>query len=400
MKPTFIPSALTSPDIDRFAKWLSLSDEQKRLLAEACKTYEAAWEAVRTTEVPSLLRLAEEAALADPVTPQNVSVIDDLVKRNVELQERLEAVDRAFFVELESMLAEPQLPTMARVRLDRDRTRSAIRTALIPAAGIDLTRLVDAARVEPDPARLDEFEALVQEYELAVTPLMTRLAQTVVMQTARLAHVEISRTHDESGMRLDPRSPEGKTRSERGRADRTRVISESGDLQQQVAETNAKFVARLAECLTPDSRSRMFQAYHDRAFPIVYPDPLEPTPLYQAMRSSDLIDDSERALLDAHWKQYQLRYNQLTKTMVERFSQWRLGMARTQSSMPAEYIAYRDQMRGMRDERWIADAEVVEQMFRALSGPAQEALKPAVEQHRAKVRELQNRAQKDQYPSP
>jgi hypothetical protein len=229
---------------------------------------------------------------------------------------------------------------------------------------------------------------------------MTRLAQTVVMQTARLAHVEISRTHDESGMRLDPRSPEGKTRSERGRADRTRVISESGDLQQQIAEVNGRFLARMVDCLTAESRSRLLQAYHDRAFPLVYPDPLDPTQLYQGMRRSDLVNDTERALLDAHWEQYQGAYNRLTRTMVERFSQWRLGMARTQSAMPAEYRAYREQMRQMRDERWLADAEVVEQMFRALSMAAQEAFKTAVDQHRAKVRELQIRAQKDQFPSP
>ena len=86
--------------------------------------------------------------------------------------------------------------------------------------------------------------------------------------------------------------------------------------------------------------------------------------------------------------------------MVERFSQWRVGMARTQSAMPAEYAAYRDQMRRMRDERWLADAEVVEQMFRSLSVAAQEAFKPKVDQFQARVRELQIRAQKDPYPGP
>jgi hypothetical protein len=396
--PLRLAPAISTTDLDRYARWLSLSAEQRAFLKDACTTYAQSWSAVVKKEVEPLERLSESAAGDEASTPGGVALVDDFVRRQKHLRDRLEAIDESLFVRLESALSPEQITLMPRVRLDRQREVGTLAGVLIPASAIDLTRVIEPhlGKVKPGlEAALDE--ALVR-YEVAITPHFRDLSEALVEQASQLRHLAVRRAFDDNGQRIDPGSPFAQERREQVRVERIDVLGKSAKPQEAIATLNQGLVSEIATYFPEDRAADIKARFDQLAYPAVYPDPLDPTMLFGTICATEGLSADERDSLEAAWSGFRDEHARLSDQMVERFMQWRTRLAHTQSSQPHEVLEYRSVMRELRDRRWAADAKIVDVLLASVNPTVQNGVAAQTDEFKARFQALTQQARNDGYP--
>lgn len=180
-----------TPDLERFAARLLLSDAQLEHARRALDAYRATYAAMRNEEAfQAYLDRSREHLAVGIVDPRRLERVLDERDR---YRARARDLDASFFDELATVLSEPQLVGLPRVRLDRRRARleSPGLVANFTGPVTDLSRalepLVDDAVAAP---WIDERLA---EYERQLAPALARIRaefRSFALDVAR-AHAEV-----------------------------------------------------------------------------------------------------------------------------------------------------------------------------------------------------------------
>lgn len=350
--------------------------------------------------MPRLISLAEQAAAANPVTPDNLSLHVDFSATHVDVRKQFLALDEAMFTSLTSALNDTQAVALNRVRLDRRRTASVLLGSMIPSAEVDLTRFLRPYQMDIDPMHAVRLDKLLQEYEAEVSPLMEELCEECIHRTRLISKNEVKQRFGSDGLPLDPSTPAARAQFDAGRKARLNIIKAGGHLQLRIAELNATSLPGLIECHVVSIQGNIRQAFDEKTLPAVYPDPLDPTDLFGRIRETAAANPEAIESLDGLRIVHQQGYASVSTKMVEAFRDWRKSMALTQSALPQKFQSYRKSMREWRDGRWLLNKALIDDAVVLLDSSAKEQTATLVEAYRQKHDALKSRAARDSYPGP
>lgn len=166
------PEPMSFDDMTKLLGPLQLSESQDVAVAAAHQAYLDRSLALRHGEMAEWL----EAHSAIPLEfIEDRETIEDAIRGQQSIRREIRAIEDVFFADVAAIVADPQQPTLERVRARRARARlGTVQTSFLPgslpaAQRLDLTSLVE--KLEVDEAIDDDVDLLLQAYELAIQPI-------------------------------------------------------------------------------------------------------------------------------------------------------------------------------------------------------------------------------------
>lgn len=367
-----MPAPIKAADIDRWSCMMGLSEVQVQLFKEFYKEYverendihdkyvQPVWDqsadiSSRRTGVRDVAVAQEFAGLLKRVRPRAL--------------QRLVNTEEQVFNELAAHLSESQLPMLDRVRKQRQRARSNRRSARYPGGDIDLTMFLYALHkhgfdtIPSDPAVLD---ALLAEYDAAVTLLFKRRAQAIVRISGEGTVLLASRL----SMGAVREGSERWTVAKELRAKSKQLNRRLVDLEKRIHDLNVRFVSAVAETL-PDATGReLRRRFRELAYEPVYPDPTDVTHLFEAALAIEPLSSEQRADLEANKDVSAAKQLSLCQRMKDRYLDWREFHGIEWGLPPGTLSLYERDMQKLQEAR-VENAELAVELLTAILAPEQ-----------------------------
>jgi hypothetical protein len=146
-----------------------------------------------------------------------------------------------------------------------------------------------------------------------------------------------------------------------------------GRSQSRIADINDEHLPRLVEHMSAAEGQRLTNYYKAQAYPRVYPDPIDPEPVYRRVRDADPIEDEFGALLDAIWQRHRMDYARVCAALENESKGWQEQAAFTGSRNGAP--AHEEELVRLLRERASLSNSFLEELWRTLppnSVPEQE----------------------------
>lgn len=320
-----MPAPIKAADIDRWSCMMGLTEVQVQLFKEFYKEYVERENDIHDKYVQPVWDQSADIS-SRRTGPSDVAVAQEfagLLKRiRPRALQRLVNSEEQVFNELAAHLSESQLPMLDRVRKQRQRARSNRRRARYPGGDIDLTMFLYALHkrgfdtIPSDPAVLD---ALLAEYDAAVTPLFKRRAQAIV------------RISGEGTVLLASRLSMGAVRegSERWmvakelRAKSKQLNRKLVHVEKRILNQNVLYLNAMADVLPEREARGLVGAFQQLVYEPVYPDPTDVRHLFDAVFELPSLSIAQRADVEATGVLIDVRQGTLCDRMSRRYLEWR-----------------------------------------------------------------------------
>jgi len=388
-----IPKPMSDLDIDRYSKMLILSDPQIAFLKRNYSEYLGDCEALLKGAMPILDELSIRGGrglTAAPLPIETFEIATSLRMKEQEVFDKLASFDKHLFEQLESVLADSQLPLLVRVRMHRERATLWRIGIAIPSASVDLFDLVEKA--QPDAESLRTLDPILRDYEETVTPLFVSLNKTTMQNTVKLNELAVRR------MRLDIGDDPQKAQliAELGETEKD-LNAKAVKLQMRILTMNEQFAARIFESAPSAIGRKVRQAYREMTYrDIVFPDYEDPEDLYQMLFGRAELTVADREAFKGIWDAYRSSYEAVCKKMVNRYNQWREEYAATSTNTGIK--EYKATMRALRAERWTLSKRAIEQLKGVAPAPFMAANERKMDDFIATVDQAERNGEADSYP--
>lgn len=362
--PLLYPS-VSPHDIQRYARWLVLSNDQESYIWHMYNYYRQAYGLDLRKRVSQIASLAQSVVQMenerqyDTIDYFNVlsswhQEIDQCNKASESLAQLL------IFDEMKRILAPVQLEGFWRVELDHKRRKVANLDWRHAPARADLATM--AERMGLDASEYGAIEAVSIEYERRVTPLIVRLVDEMERRKIPLADAWWRVTLDDQGRTLDSSPASQAIFAEKIAAIRE-ILREGAQLQQSIHEINKEYLPRFIDALPPDRGDAFLSMYRAIAYQWIYPDWAYPETMARSIVTSNWQDIIGPEIIEAftiEWKRFEKEHRRICEQMEAAWDRHYHGRAATEAD--PEGIEYRAKMRKWREDRWTLDEKFLEKM--------------------------------------
>lgn len=392
-----VPDCISEQRLDRYAVILDLSAAQHMAAKASWEVYLQGCESLGNDLVPKMRGLSIEAGnlLAEQgYSPVTVSTFLSLDQLREDFTKRQARQDDQLFEEIQSTLTDDQLRWMNRVRMHRQRERSKGVLYEMYAARIDLTQIVESTDLPEDA--LPTLDPLLYEYETEITPIIVRLRAVENPRVQKLRKVLSDTVYDEQGKRRDFADPSQDHRSQAAFDDIKRIQNTSASLQRQISGVNRNFLPRILDALAPPQRDEIAWMYQTQAYPKVYPDPLDPKGVFDAVVSRRELNSEQRSMVVSLWVEVSRENREIARRMESEVDDWQEKFAKTRSLEGFE--EYQNSLRRLRDQRWQKDRELVSKLPSIIPPEVVSIIADSIRQYQADADRLVQLAENDSYP--
>ena len=330
----YIAGPISIKDIDSYARWLRLSDDQKEILkslhADYLETFRSALESdMKAIADAQASTWTFEDGKARGAGPQTVDKLYGM--RRAALQS-VQRVDGSFFDDLgQLILEESQQPRLQRVRSARLRTvynRQSWGMGFMPGTSreqrIDLVRLID--QLELDSTTLDSLDAPLSAYEqVLAVPFRDRFEASLASQQSmeKLSMEMMQAQQEAEGEEMDQGAmiAMGLKMQEAMRADRDRIKQ----AEKTIVDTNRSSLQQLVSALGSEAGGHLAEAYDRAAFPEAFSDSDSAGQYFtRALELHDLTD-SQRDSIKAIESEFNAASKQLSQTIINELKTGSVG---------------------------------------------------------------------------
>ncbi len=323
-----VAATLSRRELVVIAERLMLSEEQRAYLEGLFVDYLETCRRSDRQYGPQIVESAKTIVEGGSSSPDFMSAFEQLRLHEEGLSASVAQADDSLLSALSLVLADVQLERMTEIRQYRERRRCLPDAFAIHKAKLDLAQLVE--ELEPTWEERHTVQEMMRTYEAALTPLV--LAADRLCRDNRL---EFERIRAElRAMASDPRAantPLGAARIETLNTQYAGAFRRQGLAQARIAEVNDRFIGPLA-MLLPESKRRLFiQRFQSRSYALVYPDPLDPTPVHEAIIHHDALSDDVKLAIQQVWDTYRSVYRRTCDQMERASDQWHRQLAFTGS---------------------------------------------------------------------
>jgi len=315
---------LTQETVDRYARMLGLSADQKDRVKQAYNAYRAQYDTEEAEMQDKLNQARREAQdSGDPAAMRNA------MEPMREFRDSATKMEQGFLIEFKGVLTQEQTENWG--KLERAMRREKAASGMLVASGekTDLVQVVDNL----------ELEHQVRE---ALTPTLDQYEQDLDKELAVRAKVN----EEVTAKMQELRSQNGANNGGRGQGGgpgrfqemmqkMQPLIDKAKDASLKVQEVNRRYAAKIQALLPVDRRAAFVKAVKESRFPDVFRPSTAGKQLTAALEMSDLDDKqrtSVKSLKDAYTKQVGEINEKLAaateKNEAERMAQPGLGFGR------------------------------------------------------------------------
>ena len=384
-----LPPPIAKKQFDRYVVLLSLSEPQLLFFEQIYGEYSKKAELLVETEMPNLKALSRKGGNAS-IQMQMFEAAEfgnRLAEQEQKIMAKLRGLENDLFFKLETVLAEPQLANLNRVKLKRQRETLILWDSYMAGSKIDLGVFAEQMF---DPPRLARMEPALAEYEAAVTPAMVQLDKLMVRcrTEGRYLDAEGFNASREGG-------PDAQARMAAVNQKYDSFMPDAGRLQRRIADLNDEHLLRIAQQLNEADRQAMIHAYRMMVYREHYPNPLWADSLYETILKDAELGDEQRQALLSLYDEYNRSRESVWKKMAELIKdqgELRVKTRQLGRTLDAEL------MRKLRQDRWNVDKRFVEQLKATLPAEVAVEFEPAFDEYRKKAVATIEESESDNYP--
>lgn len=342
---------ITEQDVEQYAKWLRLDEDQAIIADSLFKEYRATLDQDLLSRMQAwgkeqnrIVRLVN----ADPRA--NIGTLSKqhfppLTKKAEALETEQKELERAFFDELASILREDQVPFMQRVILSRERAEYR-RISREPAgANVDLIALVDGLNLPL------ELQAATEEFLLDFEPIYIAALGAAVEAQRRSVIEEWTLSELRFALAGAENENQRQAIMDEMAVVRDRVGRDRAVRSEQLIRVITTGLADLRQILPPEHMAVVDERFRREAYPRIYPDDGSAEVLFNtALALGDLTDEQREAIeqLKASWLYQQ---ELLSERMAEAEQNQQLALFRGAIGRGHEVIMYRADLQELGEQR-------------------------------------------------
>ncbi len=374
----FLPDQLGVEEMEGVKFSLSLSDAQKVILNQLHASYMQRWNEESERKILDIRTAGFEAGRrfyskdGGGYGWDAIIAFEDFEKKRMALLKAYGAVDSEFWTSIEPLLSEEQVAQLFRARQQRDRDRCRLTNREIHGSRIDLNRLIRRHGVEPTPG--SDLDMVMAEYDDAISRIWLDLDEN-------LCRTEIDTLQAAAELLFGHPAPLGRD-SHQGMTYKQRMSQLKRPalrLERRIVTINTVFLPRMVELLPAETRVAVNGAYDAVAYPALYPDRFDPTPIFELTLQETLLTDDLRNILKGIWLSYRDSYEAIQRRMERMEDDWWEEFALTRGATDLE--RFRDVMRNLRNMRCARSRQVVVDLLAALPDPVARSMSPTADDY-------------------
>lgn len=347
-----VPIPMSFEEWEVYAKLLLLSNEQRRAFEVAYDAYRRSDWAFRVEHVqPVFDRSAEVAAQGvTQLTPDLATQQVALFQARDKVLPGIARIEQTFFAAVAEFLAGPQLESLEKVRLMRERANDMRFGSTFPGFGFDLDIAVVAlgeAGIDITPDDPQTFEQLMQAWRVAAASLYARHAEESRRAVeALLLRADMSAAHARGQHEL---AEEIEVRFTRAREPATNTA-------RRILDLHESSVPSVADHLPPIARQRLVDAFQRAAYRPFTPDSCDLSDFFESLQEQELSLEQRQRIVEIR-DAWQITDQAKRDQMLSEYLAWNEKTCTSKSFSSREYLPYAQQMGAIFDSR-VAGAEL------------------------------------------
>lgn len=259
---------ISSTDLERYAKFLSLTPEQTEASKALLEGYQSEFERAAKT-----MREASDAAREEFRETRDVGVWQDLRPKMEAFRAQRDRLEQSLMGDVKTLLSPEQGERWPRIERMRRRDGT-LRRGFMSGESVDVARLVEEAKVSPEA--LAALEPVIEQYEAELDKALQERNQ--IYEDAMNQGMGLWRQGDMQGMQA--------------------LLEKGREAAIKVRDINRRY-ARQAQGLLPEDAKPAFDAaFRERSFPRVYRQSYAARALDLAKAFEDLTPEQRTGLDD------------------------------------------------------------------------------------------------------
>ena len=240
---------LTSHDIDRMTKLLSLTEDQASQVKDLYQSFQQEFDTGRKKIGEEMQEIMQEyQENRDP------SIFQDLTRKMVDFQANTEKQQKSLYDDIRLLLDEKQAgewPKFER-RVKRHQVfRQVSQANIVSGAGVDLVTVVEDQKLPAE--QMAAVTSELDQYETEMDRIVT--AQKKLQDEQTKEYMDNMEQFSDFMGNMDKFE---------------KMFGDSRELMVQVRDLNAKYSRQIAALMAEDARPKFVQAYNEGAMPQVY----------------------------------------------------------------------------------------------------------------------------------
>lgn len=268
MGPEMLQPSVSTRDLERYARMLSLTDEQNEAAKALLEGFQAEYE-----RAAKVMREATDAAREEFRETRDFTVWQDLRPKMEAFRDQRNKIESAFLSDVKSLLTDEQAAIWPRIERARRRD-STMRRGILSGEGVDLVRLSEEFKAEGPTA--EAVRTLLDQYEAELDRALVE--RNEIYDSAMEQGMGMWRQGDMQGMQ--------------------ELMNKGREAGIKVRDINRKF-ARQLQALLPEEEGHKFEAtFRERSFPRVYRQTYAARAMDVAGEFDDLTADQQTQLAE------------------------------------------------------------------------------------------------------
>lgn len=359
-----IPKPIATQEWDHYSDFLKLSGSQRKALAEPYDLYRQRDWAYRLTSTQPLWDRSAELYAQRPTqpTPESTAALVELFQAADRTWPAIAAIETAFFAQVSTVLAEPQLGRLDALRLHRERARARGLSSTFPGFHFDLEPVmfaIEGSGGDMTPRDREAFETLMQAWRSSATALYARH-----LQERQEAHVKSGPTralqYEAERQGLLDVGLQKRTEFRRLREPATRTA-------RRILDVHRHYVSCIADQLPDSTGEELRRQFGEAAFKPLHPDVCDLSSVFEATESLKLAGDARDAVnaLHAGWRAESMAARE---RMIDEYLDWHETICTNSGYDQDEYARYSKAMSATFEGRLRASELALENLTELLDG--------------------------------
>lgn len=289
-----LPNPISTQELNEYAKWLGLSDQQRQAAEKVHDGYKQEFRALRDGDIASFMN--DMRALQGAGMPRRKET-EAFMKKMDDLNEKIASVDNRLFDGLLPVLTDEQGALLPRIRMARERARyedQQMMTGMFGQRPTDLSLIFRALDLPADvygPA-----DAVMASYETRLTSELGKLHGSVSRMVLDMLDIMEKQGFSEETMK----DPEGAQKAMEAMQAAMREITKKGrERLEEISGLNQRTYKSVHGMLPPEAAREFRQKYFERAYPEAGFSQGNETEFAHALKMPELSDEQKQGIAAA-----------------------------------------------------------------------------------------------------
>lgn len=352
-----MPKPISIDEFELYCWIMELTEAQKSVFQSMYDQFLVEDVEFRKRRIAPLLKRAGEispqqgALESDPEAAAQVKPLFDERER---VMRELAALEHAFLIRLEPLLAEHQQPKIIEAWQARERTQArGFPPGNYPGWSIDLVVMLHDLHID----------GFLEASHEACRPLLTNYSGLATGTLKACTNETIKSLHEGREfevemyprIQVDPNDPDRVAKYmaayEELAEHRRRNMARKLDLAKQCLDLNVQYLQRLKPLLPSDAARELQRRFDEKAYRHVYPDEADIHNFCMQVQGIAGLTVEQQGQLNEVVATYAAAWQQISAEMVREYMKWMLSREQTNSYIPTEFWAYQDRLRASNKRR-------------------------------------------------